>query len=90
MDVAAFDGDDAFAAFDLGFLHVDGAVVAVELVVEAAGVTDGVPCFVATPEWGDGGAAVLTCLDYILPIWLAVLGPAWSDIGLLKRDLCRL
>lgn len=90
LDVAAFDGDDAFAAFDFGFLHVDGAVVAVEFVVETAGVADGVACFVATPERSDGCATVLTCLDYVLPIGLAVLVSAWSDIRLLKRDLCRL
>lgn len=90
LDVAAFDGDDAFAAFNLGFLHVDGSVVTVEFVVEAAGVTDGVACFVATPEGCDGCAAILTCLNYILTIWLAVLSPAWSDIRLLKRNLCRL
>lgn len=90
LDVATLDGDDAFAAFDFGFLHVDGPVVAVEFVVEAASVADGVARFVATPERGDGCATVLTCLDYILPVWLAVLRPAWSSVGLLKRDLCRL
>lgn len=54
-------GDNAFAPFDFLLLHCDGAVEAVEFVIEAAGIADGVAALVAAPEGCDCGAAILTC-----------------------------
>lgn len=51
--------NDAFAALDLGFLHLHRSVRTMELVVEPAGVADGVAGLVAPPEGRDGGAAIL-------------------------------
>lgn len=48
----------ALAALDGVALHLDGPVGAVEAVVQAAGVADGVAGVVAAPQRGDGAGAV--------------------------------
>jgi hypothetical protein len=52
--------NDTFAAFDECLLHLGRPVVAVEFIVEAAGIADCMPRRVAAPEGSGGGVAVLT------------------------------
>lgn len=56
-------GHDPPTTLNFRLLHANGAMNAVKLVVETTGVADGVAVIVASPQGGDGGAAVLACHD---------------------------
>ena len=51
--------DYALSTFDERLLHLGGPVMAVEFVVETAGVADRMSGGIASPEGGCGGVAIL-------------------------------
>jgi len=56
---------DTFPPLDLGLLHLNRSVMAVEFMVQAASITDGMTGFIAPPERSDSSPAILTCYNNV-------------------------